>query len=137
MLGAWAVVEPVDEPALDFSLRRIGEATPEVLPHDGFCRLVRSKAIFIRDITAGSRIGPFMDCVWKVLRGESLAPEGVQQKSLALKGESPALRGKPLALEGVSLAPPGLPLRQLPQLGTPGILPQREAQKGCGRCPDP
>src|SRR5687768_11208516 len=43
MLGAWPAAEPIHEPALDLSLLCIGEATPEVLPHDGFCRLVQVK----------------------------------------------------------------------------------------------
>lgn len=41
MLGAGPVVEPLDEPALDLGFRRVRETAPEVLPHDGLCRLVQ------------------------------------------------------------------------------------------------
>lgn len=41
MLGAWPVVEPSHKVALDLSLLCLGEATPEILPHDGFCRLIQ------------------------------------------------------------------------------------------------
>jgi len=60
MLGAWPVVEPIHEMALDLSFRRIGEAAPEILPHDGFCRLIQVEGHLHPRHHFGSRIGFFM-----------------------------------------------------------------------------